>query len=485
MPLSPTIVWFRLDLRLQDNPALHAAVERGGPVIPVYVRDDGGEGRWVSGAASRWWLHRSLDSLDRSLREYGLRLCFARGESAEELLRLVNATGAGAVYWNRRYEPDGRTTDAQVESVLRVAGVEMRSFNGALLFEPGTVTNKQGEPYQVFTSFWRRSLTLPVAEPVTIDLREIGRPKVWPESLTLADLELTPTSLWDTGLAEAWIPGEATATQRLRSFMATEIVDYATSRDCPAKSGTSRLSPHLHFGEISPRQIWAAARAASAASGVFPLDRGTQVFLREVGWREFAHHLLFHFPHTPETPLKKAFAAFVWADDPDGSKLEAWQRGRTGYPIVDAGMRELWTTGWMHNRLRMVVASFFVKHLRLSWRQGAAWFWETLVDADLANNTLGWQWSAGCGADAAPYFRIFAPVLQGEKFDRDGDYVRQWVPELARLPTKWIHRPWEAPKEVLIQSGVTLGDSYPYPIVEHARARVEALAAWKRLRKRP
>ena len=309
-------------------------------------------------------------------------------------------------------------------------------------------------------------------------------PAQWPRSLAVAELELLPRVKWDAGFGAVWQPGEAGAAQRLKQFAARAMDAYDETRNLPDRDGTSQLSPWLHFGELSPRQVWAAVVARSKDTGVFPPSNGARVFLSEIGWREFAHHLLFHYPHTPEQPLREDFKKFPWAEDADGVKLRAWQRGQTGYPIVDAGMRQLWQTGWMHNRVRMVVASFLVKHLRLPWTHGAAWFWDTLVDADLASNTLGWQWSAGCGADAAPYFRVFAPVLQGGKFDGQGDYVRRWVPELARMPAAQIHAPWEAPLPVLAAAGVRLGPTgnYPRPIVDHGTARAAALAAFKQLR---
>ena len=480
--MSPTLLWFRQDLRLQDNPALQAAAARGAAVIPVFILDEAGEGRWPMGGASRWWLHRSLVSLDAALRERGSRLVFARGESAGVLRDLVRTTGAGAVYWNSRYEPAIIARDARIKSGLGEAGVEVKSFNSTLLHEPHTIANKQERPFQVFTPFWRYCLTLPVEAPVKSSTRTLAAPVAWPRSLPLDELELAPRAKWDAGLAATWEPGEAGAAKRLKKFAAQAMADYADARNLPDRDGTSMLSPWLHFGEVGPRQVWAAVNAMSKDTGVFPPSNGARVFLSEVGWREFAHHLLYHFPHTPEQPLRGEFARFPWAEDPGGAKLRAWQRGRTGYPLVDAGLRQLWHTGWMHNRVRMVVASFLVKHLRLSWTHGAAWFWDTLVDADLASNTLGWQWSAGCGADAAPYFRVFAPVLQGTRFDGNGDYVRRWVPELARLPAEHIHAPWEAPPAVLAAAGVRLGDNYPQPIVDHATARGEALAAFKQLR---
>jgi deoxyribodipyrimidine photo-lyase len=407
----------------------------------------------------------------------------ASGESSREISRLVELTGAGAVYWNRRYEPAAVARDREIKARLAQAGLDARSFNGALLFEPHTVENKQGGPFQVFTPFWRHCLQLPVPAPLPLRRDGLSRPvPKWPPSPAVPALGLLPRVRWDAGLAQAWEPGEKGGARRLRRFVSGPIGDYGTTRDRPDLDGTSGLSPWLHFGELSPRQAWAAVRALSTDTGVFPPSAGAEVFLRELGWREFAHHLLFHFPSTPESPLRPEFGRFPWAADPGGAMLLAWRRGRTGYPIVDAGMRQLWATGWMHNRVRMVAASFLVKHLRLSWTEGARWFWDTLVDADLASNTLGWQWSAGCGADAAPYFRIFAPVRQGLRSDPAGDYVRRYVPELARLPTEHLHAPWEAPGPVLAAAGVRLGETYPRPIVEHAAARAAALEAFRSLR---
>lgn len=482
MSVTPTLLWFRQDLRLQDNPALAAAVARGGAVAPVYILDDAAEGKWAMGGASRWWLHHALASLDASLRERGSQLVIARGDSADVLRKLLKMTGAGAVFWNRRYEPSVIARDAAIKAELLTSGVDAKSFNGALLFEPHSIQNKQGKPFQVFTPYWKHCLTLPVTPALKFGATKIAALAAWPRSLELAELGLLPKIKWDAGFYEEWQPGEAGAAARLKKFTARAMDVYADARNLPDRDGTSMLSPWLHFGELSPRQVWAAVEARSKESGVFPSSNGARVFLSEIGWREFSYHLLFHFPHTSERPLREEFARFPWAEDEGGKKLRAWQRGLTGYPIVDAGMRQLWQTGWMHNRVRMVVASFLVKHLRLNWTHGAAWFWDTLVDADLASNTLGWQWSAGCGADAAPYFRVFAPVLQGVKFDSDGDYVRHWVPELAKLPAEHIHAPWEAPAAVLARAGVELGKNYPGPIVNHAAAREAALKAFKQLR---
>ncbi len=480
---APVILWFRQDLRLQDNPALQAALASGGPIVPVYILDDAGEGRWSAGGASRWWLHHALAALDTALRDRGSRLILARGAALPVLEELQRTTGATTVCWNRRYEPTVIARDTAIKAYFIAVGVEVKSCNASLLFEPQAVANKQGKPFQVFTPFWRHCLTLPIAAPVKFTAKALPAPARWPGSLELGELGLLPRLGWAAGFPMHWQPGEAGAHRRLKEFVTEAVDTYGERRNSPDVDGTSRLSPWLHTGEIGPRQIWAALQARGKDTGVFPASNGERVFLSEVGWREFAHHLLYHYPHTPEQPLRSDFARFAWAEDPKGTRLRAWQRGLTGYPIVDAGMRQLWQTGWMHNRVRMIAASFLVKHLRLSWTHGAAWFWDTLVDADLANNTLGWQWTAGCGADAAPYFRIFAPVLQGEKFDPAGDFVRHWVPELARVPAKFVHRPWEAPADVLASAGVTLGGNYPRPIVDHGEARTAALAAFKNLRR--
>ncbi len=478
----PSICWFRLDLRLADNPALKAAIRRGGAVVPVFIWAPEEEGDWPPGAASRWWLHHSLAALDAHLRRIGSRLVVRRGPALEALHTLARETGAGAVYWNRRYEPAVRDRDERVARALRVEGLETESFNAALLQEPWTVRNKTGKPFQVFTPYWRHCLAQPdPVEPLPTP-KHLLPPAKWPKSLPLPDLELEPRIHWAGGLGHAWQPGEAGAHVNLRRFLDNAFADYDEQRNRPDVHGTSRLSPHLHFGEISPRRIWHGLKGVAAKRGL-PQDRwrGSQ-FLAELGWREFSHHLLYHFPRTPTEPLRSVFRNFHWRKTP--SMLKAWQTGRTGYPIVDAGMRELWTTGWMHNRVRMIVASFLVKDLLISWHEGARWFWDTLVDADLAQNTLGWQWVAGCGADAAPYFRVFNPVTQGEKFDPRGDYVLRWCPELKGLPDEWIHRPWQAPPEILARAKVELDRAYPRPIVSHAIAREVALEAYARIKSR-
>jgi deoxyribodipyrimidine photo-lyase len=473
-----SILWFRNDLRLADNLALAAAAKRGGRVVPVFIWSPEEEGEWPPGSASRWWLHQSLAAFDAQLRELGSRLVTRRGPTLTALRTLAKETGANAVFWNRRYEPAVIARDAEVTAALRDDGFEAESFNAALLHEPWTIQNQSGRPFQVFTPFWRNCLSqADPAEPVPAP-KHLLAPVKWPKSAALDELGLEPKINWTDGMRAIWQPGEAGATAGLSRFLARAFDDYSEHRNRPDVAGTSRLSPHLHFGEISPRQVWHGLRRMAAKRGL-PVEkwRGSQ-YLAEVGWREFAHHLLFHFPHTPTEPLRADFKKFRWRKD--AAFLKAWQKGRTGYPIVDAGMRELWTTGWMHNRVRMIVASFLVKDLLLSWTQGARWFWDTLVDADLAQNTLGWQWTAGCGADAAPYFRVFNPISQGEKCDPQGDYVRRWCPELAKLPGEWLHKPRQAPSETLAHAGVELGRDYPEPIVSHAIAREVALEAFAR-----
>ncbi len=480
-PVSPTLLWFRQDLRLADNPALKAACERGGPVVPVFIWAPEEEGDWAPGGASRWWWHQSLAALEGSLRAIGSRLILRRGPSLETLQALAKETGAGAVLWNRRYEPVITARDSAIKERLRSAGITADSFNGALLHEPWTVTNLSKKPFQVFTPFWRNCLAKPDPEAPLPAPQRIDVPLSWPKSLPLESLELEPKIDWAGGMRTAWRPGEAGAQANLRRFLDAAFDDYTQLRNRPDLTGTSRLSPYLHFGEISPRQIWHGLRASAEKRGLPSSAWRDSQFVAEIGWREFAHHLLFHFPHTPDAPLREEFAKFKWRTEPKWVK--AWTKGRTGYPIVDAGMRELWTTGWMHNRVRMIVASFLVKDLLIDWREGARWFWDTLLDADLAANTLGWQWTAGCGADAAPFFRIFNPTTQGEKFDPEGNYVRRWVPELAKLPAQWIHQPDKAPPEVLRAAGVTPGLTYPHPMVNHSTARDVALQIYSGIKK--
>jgi deoxyribodipyrimidine photo-lyase len=476
-----TLLWLRQDLRLADNPALNAAVALGEPVVPAFIFAPAEEAPWAPGGAARWWLHQSLSRFDEELRQRGSRLTLRSGnDSLAELVRLARDCGATRILWNRRYEPLLTARDQKIKSALRAAGIDAISFAGALLREPWTVKTKSGTPFQVFSAYWRHCMAgIDPEEPAPAPAR-IAAPDAWPESRTLEDFALLPQPDWARGIAAAWTPGSAAAHALLQQFLRDSFDDYAAIRDRPDLPGTSRLSPYLHAGEIGPREIWHETRQFALRAGRHTTWRASQ-FLTELGWREFAHHLLYHFPHTPERPLRENYARFPWKSE--AARLRAWQRGATGYPLVDAGMRQLWQTGWMHNRVRMVAASFLVKDLLQPWTDGARWFWDTLVDADLASNTLGWQWVAGCGADAAPYFRIFNPTTQANRCDPQGDYVREWVPELARLPEVWIHQPWAAPPQVLQAAGVRLGSSYPQRLVDHETARAEALAALATLKK--
>ena len=445
---NPVLVWLRLDLRLADNPALDAAAALQKRVVPVFIWAPEEDGDWPPGAASRWWLHQSLKSLDADLKRRGMRLILRRGPSLHALRSVIHETGARDVFWNRRHEPALIARDERVRQALESDGISVGTFNASLLFDPAEIRNSSGNPFQVFTPFWRACISV-APDFMPLPVPELHPTKISLLSLSLEDLSLEPAVDWVRGFRSAWRPGESGAQGMLRRFLNEALDQYPEQRDYPSNAGTSRLSPHLHFGEISPRQVWAAcARRRSVAA---------KSFLRQLGWREFAHHLLHHFPHTAAKPLRTQFERFRWRDDPQ--MLRAWQLGRTGYPIVDAGMRELWATGWMHNRVRMIAGSFLVKDLLLSWTEGARWFWDTLVDADLANNTLGWQWVAGCGADASPYFRIFNPATQARKFDSKAAYVSQWVPERN-------------------------GPDYPRPVVDHARARERALEALALTKKR-
>ena len=464
------LVWFRQDLRIKDNPALAAALKTQRPLIPVYIHAPGEETPWSPGGASKWWLHHALGSLDQKLQEYGSGLILRNGATLENLLDICKSHHVSDVFWNRRYEPAIINRDAHIKKTLREEGIGAESFSASLLYEPHTIENRSGKPFRVFTPFWKHLRTLPVEDPVTVDAGSLTAALTPPRSESLQSLSLLPGIPWDKRFYQHWDPGLKAAGETLNAFVEQRARRYKDHRDLPAVDGTSRLSPYLHCGQLGPRQVWQALLQTGSVDGP-----GEYTFLSEVGWREFAYHLLFYFPDTPEQALHKNYSQFPW--QPDDRYLKAWQTGQTGYPIVDAGMRQLWQTGWMHNRVRMITASFLVKHLLQPWQQGARWFWDTLVDADLASNTMGWQWTAGCGADASPYFRIFSPMLQGTKFDANGDYVRNWVPELKNMPAKYIHQPWEAPDGILKQAGVKLGDNYPGPVIDHKAGRERALAA--------
>jgi deoxyribodipyrimidine photo-lyase len=467
-PSSPLIVWFRSDLRLADHPALLTAARSGRPVIPVFILDEGNR-HAMPGAASRWWLHYSLERLSAALEGLGSRLVLRRGNASRIMPALVRQTGAAGILASRSHEPRQRA----VERLVADAGVPLKIYPGNHLFDPGSVLAQNGGPYKVFTPFHKACLAAPApAAPLPAPDR-LAAPADWPESDALAGWHLLPMAPdWAGGLRAAWTPGEAGGVRRLEAFLDQGASAYGGLRDFPAEDGTSRLSPYLHFGEVSARQVWHAASHHPDAGSA-----GAASFLRELAWREFSCHLLHHFPDMTHRPLRREFEHFPWNHDEQA--LRAWQRGETGYPVVDAGMRQLWNTGWMHNRVRMIAASFLVKDLRLDWRLGAAWFLDTLVDADAANNSSGWQWVAGCGTDAAPYFRVFNPALQARKFDPEGTYVRRWVPELGNVPDPYVAEPWAmTPRD---RETIGLGLTYPNPIVDHGEARKQALAAFGRM----
>lgn len=471
--MTTAIVWFRRDLRLEDNPALDAALREHARVACVYIHAPEEEAPWAPGAASRWWLHHSLTALDADLRKRGSTLHIVAGPTSAALAAIIDSTHADAVYWNRLYEPALIARDTAIKRDLVERGIDAQSFNANLLFEPWDVSTLQGGPYKVFTPFWRGVRARLAPRPPLPVPRRIESATIT-ESLSVASLDLLPKIPWDKDFYNHWKPGETGARAALRLFCKDALGDYTDGRDRPDRDDTSALSPHLHFGEIGPRQIvWQVLEAAQASASE-RVRVASEGFIREIGWRDFSHHLLFHFPHTPEKNLNRQFDAFPWARRNE-KLLARWQRGNTGIPIVDAGMRQLWSTGWMHNRVRMVVASFLTKNMRQHWRHGADWFWDTLVDADLANNTQGWQWTAGSGADAAPYFRIFNPVSQGQRFDPDGTYVRRWVPELAKVSARSIHEPWKQP-------GLLDACGYPQPMLDLGTSRNSALEAYQRMR---
>ena len=471
---APTIVWFRNDLRLADNPALSAAVKRGAPLVLLYINEMGAENFRARGGASKVWLHHSLVCLAEDITALGGELALRSGDSAEILPALIAQTGADHICWTRRYGLAERTADAALKKTLTQAGVQVETFNGSLLTEPWTFKTGAGGHYRVFTPYWKQvqaNYACPDPLPAPTKLKTVSTP-----CESLDDWALLPKSPdWAAGFAGVWTPGENGARTRLSAFLDGPIGTYKEHRNRPDISkGTSGLSPHLHFGEISPVQIWRAAKARMDSDP--GLETGGRTFLSEVAWREFSYVLLYHHPELATQNYNKAFEHMPWRDNADD--YARWCKGQTGYPIVDAGMRQLWQTGWMHNRVRMIVASFLTKHLLLPWQLGEAWFWDTLVDADPAANAASWQWTAGSGADAAPYFRVFNPITQGSKFDASGAYVRQFCPELADLPTKYLHAPWDADPVTLLAAGVKLGETYPNCMVDHKAGRERALEAY-------
>ena len=468
---SPVIVWFRRDLRLNDNPALIEACKTGRPVICIYIYETNIEREL--GGASKWWLHHSLQRLEASLASKGASLILKKGIPKDILTDLTVTNNAKGIYWNRRYAQDGRERDAEIKTHFKSKGINVSSYRANLLTEPWTVETKTGGYYKVFTPYWR------AAKNNIPDMYALKAPESVPpfeakiQSDDLKTWDLLPNKPdWGSKLKQHWQIGPNGAHNSLNQFLEGPVKDYTDDRNRPDRpKGTSHLSPHLAFGEISPREIWQKCHELSVEG-----DK----FLSEIGWREFSYVLLFHNPQLASKNYKPDFDKFEW--EHNNESLTAWQKGLTGYPFVDAGMRQLWQTGWQHNRVRMVTASFLIKHLLIDWREGEKWFHDTLVDADPASNAASWQWVAGSGADASPYFRIFNPFTQGEKFDPDGEYVKKYVPELAKLPKKYIHRPWEAPINVLEYANVKLGHNYPKPIVDHKMARERALKAYKKSR---
>lgn len=470
---DPIIVWFRQDLRVADNPALTAAHDTGRPIIPVYIRDDINSGEWKLGGASRWWLHQSLarlnDKLDGAMR-------FESGDPMAILQQIITQTGATAIYWNRCYEPWRIKRDKAIKATYKEQDIAVHSFNSALLFEPHNVLKEDGTPYRVFTPFYKKGCLgrapeprAPLPKPQNLNLYRH-------DACPLDNLGLMPSIAWYKDMDSTWKPGEDGAQQCLTHFLSNGLQGYKDGRNYPAQENVSRLSPYLHFGEISPHDVWHSTRIAMLAN---QCESDGEHFLSEIVWREFSNSLLYHFPDMPRKNLQAKFDNFPWRQSDEA--LSAWQKGETGYPIVDAGMRELWQTGYMHNRVRMIVGSFLVKNLLLHWHHGEDWFWDTLVDADLANNSASWQWIAGSGADAAPYFRVFNPITQGQKFDSTGEYVRRFVPEIAKMPDKYLHNPWEAPAHIREYAGIDLGKTYPKPIVDLKASRLRALDAFKSL----
>ncbi len=463
------LVLFRKDLRVDDHPALNFAADNNFETLGLYVLDEEASNKWPIGSASRWWLHESLQSLQHSINRLGFSLLLRKGNTEEIVSETCKEFGVTDILLSRCYEAASKSTEVNLQSIAKSLGLEFRSFNASLLYEPWEILKQDGGAFQVFTPFWKKICTIDEVSYPRDAPKTLSGPKLSKENQqSIEALNLRDPRGWDHKFYEFWKPGKAGLDEALEKLPA-RIVDYIHDRDRPILSGTSQLSPYLHFGELSPRRLWHLLQS-------LPPSQSRESFLRQLGWREFSHHLLFHFPQMIDRPLRESFNNFPWLNDPEA--LRTWQKGHTGFPILDAGMRQLWNTGWMHNRVRMIVGSFLVKDLGISWIEGARWFWETLVDADLAQNTMGWQWIAGCGADAAPYFRIFNPLLQSQKFDPDGEYIRKWVPELSRMPKEGIHAPWKLSPIELASAGVRLGDNYPNPIVDHAKARARALKAF-------
>jgi len=470
------IVWMRQDLRLSDNPALHAAAARG-EVLPVYVFDQDVAGDFLIGDSSKWWLHQSLLSIQKECHN---TIVLSQGDSIKTLLKLVRKYKATAVYWNKCYEPWSIKQEKNLEKELVELGIDHQSFNASLLWDVEKVVKSDGTPYKVFTPFYKRGCLQqePPRKPLPeFDIRKLFSKKI--ESLSVVDLKLLSNHDLEKSLDEVWEPGEHKAHAILKSFIKNRLFDYQEGRDFPDRKSVSSLSPYLHFGEISPHEIWYAVLKSGHE---YASKNNVSCFLKELVWREFAYNVLYHNPTMPQKNLDRKFDVLEWSYDK--KNLHAWQQGETGYPVIDAAMKELLLTGSMHNRMRMVVASFLVKNLMIDWRKGQEWFWKYLVDADLASNSFNWQWVAGCGYDASPYFRIFNPILQGKKFDPQGRYIQKFLPELALLPKKYIYTPWLAPEEVLLAAKIKLGKTYPLPVVDLGDSRDRVLTEFKKLKKK-
>ena len=483
--MSRGLFWFRSDLRIKDNPALKAACSSCKQLVIIYIYNPKDKTTWAMGSASKWWLHHSLSALQDDLNKRDVNLQIIQGEPNKVIFKLCEKLNISQVFWNRVYEPEYITRDKKLKNTLKNNNIKVKSYNASLLNEPWDILKNDGTPYRVFTPYWK------MVQKNGLNFTLEKNIKSFPKNIKITSdftacnidsLKLLPTINWDDMFYPIWKPGEHGAQKSFNKFLKSGLSEYEDGRNLPAENLTSKVSPYLHFGEISSRQI-----VASVQNNLKTNNKNKQLisnansYIREIAWREFSYHLLFHFPQTVDVPLNHKFSRFPWAKRYT-KDLHSWQQGKTGIPLVDAGMRELWNTGWMHNRVRMVVGSFLTKNLLIPWQIGSKWFWDTLVDADLANNTLGWQWIAGCGADAAPYYRIFNPVLQSKKFDKDGKYIRKWVPELNMLPSKLIHSPWECPAEVLKQHGIVLGLHYPKPIVDLKTSRETALAAYNKIK---
>lgn len=472
--MRKALLVFNNDFRVDDQPLLNFAADNEMASLGVVFLGQEKNLRWHRGAASNWWLHHSLEKFRAQLAELGVPLILSEATASAALKDLIEKYGITDLLTSRNYDQDSVKRERWMDQLATKLGIEFHSFNSRLLWEPWEIKSQESKPYQVFTAFWKQGLRLDeVSRPRSAPKKIRGLAAKKSELGDLDSLNLHPKEIrWDKEFPDYWNPGASSAQKAMKAFL-KNVAEYEEARNIPSRPGTSRMSPHLHFGEISPRRLWHEIKTLKEGPG-------RECYLRELGWREFSHHLIFHFPDTDQKPLRRSFDRFNWVRDPKA--LKRWQQGMTGYPIIDAGMRELWRTGWMHNRVRMIVGSFLVKDLRISWLEGAHWFWDTLVDADLAANSMGWQWIGGCGADAAPYFRVFNPMTQSEKFDAKGEYIRKWVPELAGLSNDAIHAPWEQPEIVLRAAGVILGKDYPEPMVDHKVAREAALAAFKNLK---